>query len=132
MAPSYDEVRADTVSAGEEIIATFPEGADVELRPDDDPYPCDSGGHLYTGQWSVTLPAGTDVSALINALSDVLGENWVVTQGSLPRADDYVDITDTKRDVGVSVTDYSASFASPTIEVLATSRCGTGPLPSEP
>lgn len=130
MAPSYEDVKADTINAGEEIIATFPAPVDVELRPDDDPYSCGSGGHMYTGQWIVTLPEGADVPRLINALPEVLGENWGVTRGSLPRADDYVDITDSGRKVRVSVTDVSASSPAPTIDVLATSRCGTGPVPS--
>ena len=130
MAPSYEDVKADTISAGEEIIATFPAPVFVELRPDEDPHPCDSGGHMYTGQWSVTLPEDTDVPGLINALPDVLGENWAVTRGSVPRADDYVDTSDTARNVGVSVTDYSSMLPAPTIEVLATSACGTGPVSS--
>lgn len=125
VAPNYEDVQSDTVSAAEQIIATFPEDSDVTKRPDSDPYACDSGGYLYTGQWDVTVPEGTDIAALINALPDVLGEDWVVTQGSLPRADDYVDITDTARKVGVSVSVTSSNYPAPTINVYATSACAT-------
>ena len=126
-APSYDDVRADTISAGEEIIATFPQDADVEQSPDGTPYSCSSGGYTYTGQWTVTFTEGTDIAALMNALPDALGAQWAVTPGSLPRSDGFVDITDSKRKVGVSVSDYSASYEAPTIDVLATSVCATMP-----
>lgn len=126
-APTYDDVRADTISAGEEIIATFTQAADVEQSPDGTPYGCSSGGYMYTGQWTVTFAEGTDIAALINALPDALGEEWTVTPGSLPRSDEFVDITDSRRQIGVSVSDYSASYEAPTVDVLATSVCATMP-----
>ena len=106
---------------------TFPQDADVEHSPDGTPYSCSSGGYTYTGQWTVTFTEGTDIAALMNALPDALGARWAVTPGSLPRSDGFVDITDSKRKVGVSVSDYSASYEAPTIDVLATSVCATMP-----
>lgn len=126
---SYDEVRDDTVSAVEEIISTFPSDAVVVQRPDGEPYACKTGdssaaGYMYTGQWDITFPASTDVTRLINALPASAGAQWSVTRGSLPRTATYVDVTDSEKHVGASVTDASDPTSGPRINILATSTCG--------
>ncbi len=122
--PSYDTVREDTIAAGRDVIATFPASAQVVQQPDLEPYACDSDGYMYTGQWTVTLPTGAEMAPLLAALPDALGDDWVITPGGLPRTEGYVDITDTTRKVGVSVSDYSDKATEPTIDMFATSTCG--------
>ena len=127
--PSYEEVRGATVSAVGEILSTFPSDAVVVQRPDGEPYACktrDSAdvGYMYTGQWDITLPASTDVAKIIEALPASVGAQWAVTKGSLPRTATYVDITDSQKHVGASVTGASDPTSGPGINILATSACG--------
>ncbi len=127
--PSYEEVRGDTVSAVGEIIATFPSDAVVVERPDGEPYACKTGdssnaGYMYTGQWDIIFPASADIAKLIDALPASAGAQWAVTKGSLPRTATYVDVTDSEKHVGASVTDASDPTSGPRINILATSACG--------
>lgn len=126
---SYDEVRDDTLSAVGEIIATFPSDAVVVQRPDGEPYACKTGdssnaGYMYTGQWDITFRESTDIAKLIEALPASAGAQWAVTKGSLPRSATYVDVTDSEKHVGASVTDASDPASGPRINILATSACG--------
>lgn len=138
--PTYDAVRSDVRASMDALVELLPEGTQISVRPEGDPYPCSddlalgSGdGVFYTGQLEATLPAGFDTTRIINGLPKHLDSTWQVSNTGVKLPSAAIVLTDTSRQVQLNVMDVSKGYdESPTIDITGISRCAEPPVTPHP
>ncbi len=131
--PTYDAVKAEAITALEEIAATVPQPGEVLRLPEGDPYPCDDplllsqrDGAFFTGQWNVFVPPDFDFDTYISTLPAQLGEDWEAQDLGIEVSFAAVYLVNRERGVSVSV-DEAEIDGRPALDLIAISRCGILP-----
>lgn len=129
-APSYTEVRSETLDALQFVSDLVPGPTEIVATPEFDPYSCDDGltlsggsGSFYTGQWAVFVDDSFDIPRFIEEVPHLLGDEWHVEELGVPVnfAEVYL-VRDSPR-MTLTVEENTVDGRK-AIDLLAISRCG--------
>lgn len=127
--PTYDVAREEARASPQDIVDQLPRTAQVSDESTDTPYPCDEG-FIYTGHWTVQLPADFDTTAFAEGLPASAGDGFELaeTQGPSERTTSL--IATHRGPAFVDVSDLSTTEAN-ILDLLALSRCAESPDPEQ-
>lgn len=125
--PTHSEIQAEADRVGGEIIAAIPNPVDAPKRPDTVPLPCE-GGELFTGNWDVHLPEGSDVAAIMTALPSQPSLSWMSKATvETERSSSYLALVRASDKLVVNMIGTPGKKDVPTILVTVISACGQSP-----
>lgn len=125
--PTHDVARDEARASLQDIVDRLPTTAEVSDESVDTPYPCDEG-FIYTGHWTVRLPADFDTAAFTEDLPASAGDGFELadTQGPSERTTSL--IATHRGPAFVDISDVSTPETK-VLDLLALSRCAQSPEP---